>query len=321
MPTLSGGTAVALPPSVMMWTRMLVCGVVLGLVSSLGLPPAHAAEGEASLASAGEVRAALSAFKKASRSKLAGERIEAVRALGSTLHPKVAKQLLKFSRKEDDLEVLTVAFEVLRGMKPLAGEIAPDLAKRLGREAAAEAKRAARGDPGIRIDPRTGDADTHSAAGKARLLAGRRRSAMLAALLATVDTLEWKGVRTPPDLVPLLQDPSDDLVEGVLARLRETKDPAALPAVLALYRMYPTGASWETGAVVDLAGTNASAKAKWMVLFGHPDKQRARPRVHAALLSMLKAVTGQAFATPDALASFLASKDGKQLAKAMRRRR
>ena len=44
-------------------------------------------------------------------------------------------------------------------------------------------------------------------------------------------------------------------------------------------------------------------------MFGHPGKQRGRPKVHAALMAALKAITGADFASPDALGTYLKRKD------------
>ncbi len=48
-----------------------------------------------------------------------------------------------------------------------------------------------------------------------------------------------------------------------------------------------------------------SAKAKWMSVYGDPDKRRPRPAVVAALRHALEAITGRAFAGPDELAAYL----------------
>jgi len=101
------------------------------------------------------------------------------------------------------------------------------------------------------------------------------------------------------------QDPSDGLVVGVLDVVGAWKAWPTLPDVLALYRCYPDPARRETGAVTDLDGTNASARATWIVLFGHPEKQRARPDVVKGLRRALESVTGTAFADPESLDAYL----------------
>jgi hypothetical protein len=295
--------------------RRLLGGAVALLLALLLLDarlPSAEAGGAASPADPARARDALRVFQRASKAKLPGERIEALRALADVVHETVAKRLLAFTRSEKDPEVLTVAMEALARQTPSAPKILPKLSAMLSGEVDAQARRLAKGDAGMRIDPRSGNADTTSPEGRSRLRATRLRAGMLLALLSTLDALGWEPGPRPPDLTPLLQDPSDALVIAVLDWMGRHKVSSALPAVLDLLRMYPTEASWETGAVIDLGGTNASAKATWMVRFGHPDKQRARPEVYQSLQAMLSAVLGQTFETPEALAEHLARPESKR---------
>jgi hypothetical protein len=85
--------------------------------------------------------------------------------------------------------------------------------------------------------------------------------------------------------------------------------------------MYPDESRWETGAVVDLAGTNATARARWMVRFGHPGKQRARPEVVLAIRDALRRVTGTGFDSPEGLEGYLAQADVQAQVERSRRRR
>lgn len=273
------------------------------------------------LVSKSELRTALKAFRKASRSKRKSERTEAVKALSSIKHEDVAKALVKFFKKEGDDGVRAAVLEALMTMTAPSPSLLGDLAEMLEKEAETERKRIAKGDPGFRIDTRTGRVDDRSPEGLARLMRMEMRGKMLARLVATLAKNDWQPKRTPPDLTPLLQDAHDELVVAVLDRIAAWKDWGALPAMLSLFEMYPTGATWETGAVVDLGGTNASAQAKWMVVFGHPKKQTARPKVHAALVDALRKLTGESFTQPEDLARFLDRKDiDKRVAKASKRR-
>lgn len=292
------------PPSAASWLFALLLGG-----ASLGAPGLAQAEEPpvSEIAPAAEVRAALEAYARASRSKVAQERAEAVRTLARLIHERVTKRLLKTARREKHPAVLAATYDALARQRPFAASIVPKLATRLTAEAEAEGRRMARGTAEIHTDPRTGDPDLHSEAGRARLSVVQQQNEMRVALLAALDALGWEAGKRPPDLGPLLQSASDDLVVAVLAWMARNRIAAALPAVLDLFRMYPTAASWETGAVVDLGGTNASAKAKWMARFGHPDKQRARPDVHRAIHAFLESVTGRAFETPAALAAWLDS--------------
>lgn len=286
--------------------RLFQAALLLGLGFGLALCQ-HvilAGEGEAG-PSAAEVREALRAFGQAVRSKDATQRAEAVRTLGTVRHEKVAARLLKCLRRERDDAVLAATFEALGAQHVAARKVVPALETRLRAEAAAEAARIERGDPGFRVDPRTGEADLYGPEGRARLQATARRAVMLRALLRALVTLGWAPSKDPPDLVPFLQDPCDELVVAVLRHLARQGAWPALPGVLSLFRMYPTAATWETGAIEHAGGTNATAKAEWLVVFGHPQKQRARPKVHAALVAALKELTGEDLASPEALAEYL----------------
>jgi hypothetical protein len=249
---------------------------------------AGADDGGHDVVSDADVRKALEVFGKAVRSREAGERIVAVRDLGVLVHEKVAARLVRLVKTEDDHEVLGVVFESLRRQRPFAEKIVPGLAARLESEAEEAAERLVKGDAGFRIDPRTGDADTSSPEGRRLLQETRQRAVAFVCLIGTLDALGWQPKGRLPDLTAFLQDPHDDLVVAVLGKLQAWKDRSCLAAVLDLYRMYPTESSWETGAVIDLAGTNATAKAKWMVRFGHPEKQRARPEVARAIRRALR---------------------------------
>lgn len=260
---------------------------------------------KASDARPADVRAALSTFGRAYRTKHSGARAEAVRALGALVDAKVAKRLLKCLRSERDPEVLVAVVETLGAQEPSKATIVPKLVARLEDEIDTERSRMAKGDCGLRIDPRTGDVDVDSAEGQARISTLRARSRMLVTLLSTLEALAWPVAKRPLDLTPLLLDADDALVVSVLERLARVRDWSSLRALLGLYRMYPTEAAWETGAVADGSGTNATAKAKWMEIYGHPDKQRPRPKIVTALRAALQAITDATFDSPDALAAYI----------------
>jgi len=268
--------------------------------------------------SAEEVRAALGAFGKAVRSKKPDERAAAVRKLGTVRHESVAARLLKLAKRESDAAVLAVTFETLGEQKASAKKVVSSLTKRLKAELDAEAKRIKRGRNNFRLNPRTGEADPSSKEGLAALAATEQRAVMVLAILNALDALGWMPGKKPPDLTPFLQDPHDDLAVVVLQRLGAWKAWHALPQMHFLYRMYPSAELWETGAVNQAGGTPASAKAAWMKLFGHPGKQRGRPKVHAALMAALKAITGEDFASPDALGKYIRRKDVKARIKGKR---
>jgi len=272
-----------------------------------GDPPA-AASSRRPEAPAKEAKEALAVFAKASKEVHPGGRIEAVRALGRVVHPRIATHLLQFAGKETDPEVLAVTYETLGTLVEYAERLLPGLTRRLRQEAEAEAERTAKGDAGFLVDPRTGDADTKSIEGRAHLAASRSRWGQVSQLLRALRALGWADAREPALLLPFLQSADDALVVEVLGHLRRYPVEAVLPRVLELFRMYPTPFTWETGAVVDLAGTNATAKAKWMLRFGHPDKQRARPQVVEALIATIEGVSGKRCETPEEVTALLSSK-------------
>jgi hypothetical protein len=230
-----------------------------------------------------------------------------VRALGRLVHPQVAIHLLKFAGKETDPEVLAVTYETLATLIEYADRLVPGLARQLREAAEGETARMAKGDAGFLVDPRSGDADTKSAEGRAHFAAARARWGGVLQLLQALRALGWDDTREAGLLLPFVQTADDGLVVEVLTQLRRYPADAVLPALLELFRMYPTPYTWETGAVVDLAGTNATAKAKWMLRFGHPDKQRARPQVVEALIATIEAVSGRRCETPEETAALLTS--------------
>jgi hypothetical protein len=183
----------------------------------------------------------------------------------------------------------------------------------LGEAADAERERLRRGKPSFRVDPRTGQADLDSEEGRLALAATRARGLMLREAIYCVRLLSTQPPEGADALAVFLHDPLDGLVIETLGAFRDWKTEAALPALLDLYRCYPTPSTWETGAIVDLGGTNASAEARWMVLFGHPERQRARPEVVEALEACLEAITGRRFEGPEDLERWL-RKEEKQRA-------
>jgi hypothetical protein len=242
-------------------------------------------------------------------SKNAAVRRDAVLTHGKVHHAKVAEVALRVIEKSrEELVVLSACFSVLARQRSSAAGIVPSVVKWLDGRAAEDRERMKKGDPGFRVDPRSGEPDVSSAEGGSALARLAERSEAIAEAVRCAVGL----ASTPVDPVKwgaFLSDPSDALVIAVLDAAGAAKSWPLLPEILALYRCYPAPSVWETGAVVDLAGTNATAKAKWMLLFGHPQKQRARPDVVKALRAALTAITGTSLADPDALEAFLRKPD------------
>jgi len=237
------------------------------------------------------------------------KRAQAAEAAGPVDHPRVGQVLLARLKKEPDADAQASILRALRTQTSSREAVIERVRAYVRVAAEAQRERTARGDTGLKIDPRTGDVDLTSPEGSA--LAARRGAEAVAVLdaIGTLTALSPELGAEPAAWIPLLGSGNDALVAAVLGALGKAKVWAALPSMADLYDMYPTADSWETGAVVDLGGTNATAKAKWMVRFGDPGKRRARPAVHEALLGALTAMCGETFATPEQFRVFLARQD------------
>ena len=89
----------------------------------------------------------------------------------------------------------------------------------------------------------------------------------------------------------------DRVVQAALLACWDWEVTETLPDLLDLYRMYPAADRWSTEAVEHSGGTAATAKKEWLVRFGHPLKQRARPALFASLKRTLEQLTGRTFAS------------------------
>lgn len=214
-------------------------------------------------------------------------------------HADVAERLTEFVTDERHAMSSRVqALDGLRRHEDLLVEQVPALTKWLSKAAEAVADRRAKGDIGVPIDKRTGEAEKDTPEARAAMQRSRQEGALFAGTLEVV--LEHgERPRKPEELLgPFVQHPFDDLVVVTLRAAREWDVQDIAKDVVMLLRMYPTVASWETGAVTHISGTNASAQAAWMRLYGHPDKQRARPAVYRAVTETLTAWAGREIKTP-----------------------
>ncbi|MFM8979036.1 MAG: hypothetical protein ACKOSS_01015 [Planctomycetia bacterium] len=264
-------------------------------------PPAAAAR---ALAEA-EVGAVLAALKKAARVEGDAARAAALRAAVPGVHAKVAEQLLHVLAHEPGGEAQAACLALLGAQAAASAKVAPAVLRWLDGEAAAEEERRARGDPGFLLDPRTHDPVLETPEGQQALerLAARGMAWGEGLRLAAALAGERPAGIAAWDV--FLHHPRDATVVEALRLLGRWKVREALPTLLHLYRCYPTPASWETGGVVDIVGDNATAKRTWQMVFGHPDKQRARPQVVAALEQALQDITGEAFRAPEDLEAWL----------------
>lgn len=291
------------------WIGVVLLGAVLSAVS----PTAHAEEPEtpppAALVTIAErdAKAAVKTFDKAL--KKIGKRAtveERAQVEAQLLTPfvllssrHVVERLAEFVA--NDRHAMASRLQALNGLQrheELVADVVPDLTKWLGGAADAIWERRAKGDIGVPIDPKTGEAlrDTSEAA------VAMQRSRDEGALFTTALTLvlaHGKAPKKPVELLrPFVQHPCDDLVVLTLKVAREWDVRDLTSDLVQLLRMYPTNASWETGAVTHISGTNASARDAWMRLYGHPDKQRARPAVYAAVTETLSAWAERKIASP-----------------------
>jgi hypothetical protein len=287
----------------------LAVSVVLA-AGALALPPrarvAAAEEAPAPAASPSQAEAAVRALRAARKSKDAATRVAALFEHGKVVHASVADELLRALRKADDPIERKEVFVALALQRPSAKRVVPALARWVAETAEAQQERERRGDPGFPVDPRTGDPAVSTTEGRAALALLEARAAGVREAVRCLRALRDEPPPGVGSWTAFLRDAHDPLVVEVLDAFAAWKVSEAMPAILDLFRCYPTAATWETGAVVDLAGTNASAKRTWTVVFGHPGKQRARPDVHAALSRAIVAITGSPAESPEALAHAMA---------------
>jgi hypothetical protein len=305
--------------------KYLVSMLLLMLVCTA--PDANAAEGrnlefepvEPSAVSTASARKLVSAFaatlKSARKEELTLRRrkleLAGLRALAAGRHERVAKCLVETVATGDVLVETRIA--ALRAF-PLQGKGAVRHVSRLDKWLRGESRKDAEdirgGRIGVPVDRRTGDPVTDTPAARRALREGEARARLLAAGIATLREMKHEPKKAASLLLPFLQSPYDELAVAAVeaAQSWEARELACELAVL--LRMYPRAHRWETGAVTHLGGTNASAKAEWMRLFGHPLKQRARPAVHRAVVACASAWAGSKVADARALEAWIAKQRG-----------
>lgn len=257
---------------------------------------------------------AVDQFDDAMKSKEELVQIEAVRTLGEVDHEAAADRLIKELRRRESSDLRRALFEALARQAASREEVGAAVERMVMELAAEMADRFKRGDAGFLIDRKTGEPDVKSPAGKAALADSAARERALAAGFRCLLTLDYHKRLEADTVTAVLHSAEDELVTAALETMASRRLWDALPAVEKLYRMYPRENRWETGAVVDAAGDNASAKATWMKHFGHPKKQTARPEVVKAIRKALHDMTGQDVEDPAALTALLRSGDPSKLA-------
>ncbi|MCK6481362.1 MAG: hypothetical protein HUU06_06910 [Planctomycetaceae bacterium] len=261
-----------------------------------------------------EAKAALDSFARQVDTEDLDFQIEAVKRLRKVVHPTVAARLMDIAMDDYPGKIpVLVRAEAFRGLllqKTSAKTVAPRVSKWLGQAAEANRKAKARGDYGVLLDPKTGDADTTSPEGQKVLRAKRDRGRMLSEAVKLVRDLDYRDRQSVEVFEEFLSDGNDDLVALVLGAFGAWKEWSVLPALADLYEIYPEKDSFETGSVsVDTGAAGSAdqqaAKKRWMAKFGDPDRRRARPKVHVALLQALKDITGEEFKHPRDLREYM----------------
>lgn len=304
---------------------------VVSLAASLAAaaPPAHAQEpaaGGTSPAPAkdapeGAVKDALARFERDVKDANPKVRVDSVKALGRVVHPTVAAKLLEFAIDPDnEARLRTEAFTALGKQTTSVKTVGPKLSKFLADSAEENRKKKARGDYGVRIDPRTNKTDTESDEGKAALAAKRERGKLLAEAVRAMDTLGHRDKDSVEVMSEFLSDGNDDLVVLALGMFGKWQEWSVLRDLLDLFEYYPTedkvnvgSSSVDTGSAG--SGDQQAAKRNWMAKYGDPDRRRARPPVVRALKKALLDITGETIETPEALREFLRRPDVKRKVK------
>ena len=311
------------------WSGGLVVAVAMLAAAAVaaGPDPARAEEPAKAGTDAAEAvaKSALEKFEQDFQKPSVPLRVEAVRALGKTIHPTVASKLFEVgvaaAKDPDDAKIGTYAFRALATQKSSHAALGPKVAKFLTQSAEENRKRKAKGDYGVRVDPKTGAADETTEEGKTALRRKRDRATMLAEAMKVLDATGQRGKDDVETLAEFLADGNDDLVVSSLAMLARWKAWGALPEMLDLYELYPTEDRVDVGSTAVDTGAAGSAdqqaaKRAWFAKYGDPDRRRARPPVVRALRQALTDITGQTFETPRDLREFLRKPDVERKVKA-----
>lgn len=307
------------------WTRSPRTAALLAalLLSLAPLPLAADEKGKAAEEKAvkdvpdAEAMDALERFAREFDTEDLDLRLEALKRLRRIVHPDIAARLLDLALRDGDLLVRADAFRGLTYQKTSARTTGPKVARWLSQAAEENRKQKARGNYGVRVDPRTGEVDTESPEGREALRQKRDRGRMLSEAVKFIRDIEYRDRDSVEVLTEFLSDGNDDLVALVLGAFGTWKEWTVLPELVDLFEIYPEPDSFETGSVTVDTGAAGSAdqqaaKRKWMSKFGDPDRRRPRPKVHHALKQALKDITGEDFATPRDLREFMKRPDVKR---------
>ena len=249
-------------------------------------------------------RAALKAFSAAYKSEEAEQRLAAVTTLGAVQHPRVAALLLKLAGGKDEVVVRQEAFLAL-GRQAHAGRAAgAGLVRLIVAEADQRRRARMKAVPDYPMN-RFGDPILHTPEAKAWHVQARARAAMWLAALRALVRLDVRPPGAGVVLREFFDDADDELVAYAIETCGNWSAWPALPALLDLYRRYPTKDTWDSINVGVNRGGYAAAHDTWKARYGHPEKRRPRPVVYAAIQSAIPAITGETCETPSALAELL----------------
>lgn len=221
-------------------------------------------------------------------------------------HARVGSRLLELACDDDTPgDAAEAAFRLLAKQPDAVKKLVPKVVRWLGATSKAAADALAKGDIGVPIDRRTGEPVPDNAERRKAIAAGERTARAVTGALALLIDIDVRPKEIVGLLRPFLQSPHDRLAEATLTVMEAWKLDDLARELLDLFHMYPRSNRWETGAVVHISGTNASAKAAWMTLFGHPLKQRARPAVYARIVSCASSFAGAKVETPEDFQAWL----------------
>lgn len=253
-----------------------------------------------------KAKEAIERYRRESATEDIDFRLEAVGRVARVDHPEVAAILLDLAFQSKEVPVRSAAFKGLVLQKASTKTVGPRVSRWLIDAAKENQKARARGDYGVVIDKKTGDADTQSEEGKAALRVKRERGRMIAEAMRLLDGIGHREKDSVEGMRAFLDDGNDDVVVITLGMLGKWKEFTVLPDIQELFDIYPAEDRYETGSVsVDTGAAGSAdasaAKRKWMSKFGDPDKRRARPTVVRAIKKAVLDITGVEVADPAAL--------------------
>ncbi len=234
-----------------------------------------------------QVKEAYLRFDSDYKSEDMDRRIRILRWLGNYRHSRVLKTLTKVFRKEKDNELKAAAAEGLGHQHQSAGKAARVLVAGLKKYKEYGNK------------PEFANEDEEAE----QIIEAR----VLTNAISSLNRLDY---REAWDIVKgFIHHNNDDVCIAMIQFCERTKEYRALPIILEWYHYYPDGASWAGGSVTVDTGAAGNkdakaAKAKWKAKYGRRAK-RARPNAYKAMVSAVKAITGEPIVKPKALKTWI----------------